>query len=90
MGEKTYTIEIVSTECMRFSVDGTYKNVKVEKCWDFVWSCKKTKIKAVDGVEGLYKAFDKHLLENEYSYLHGAVVRAIEHAVNNMKEYKFS
>jgi hypothetical protein len=86
LGGKTYTMEILSPECMRFSVDGAYKNVKVEKCDDFVWGCRKTKIKAINGVEGLYKALDDAL--EDRSGMICLAVAVVEYAVNNMKEYK--
>lgn len=53
------------------------KKIKVESCHDFVFQCLKTKIKAIDGVEGLKQFMSENLnIEDTFGCM---VFHIVEH-----------
>lgn len=58
-----WTVEITAHDLLTVSRDGERKTVKIVPDFEFVYSLKKTYIRAADGAEGLYKAMDRWAAE---------------------------
>ena len=64
--------------------NGIKKNIRVEDCSEFVFKALKTKIKARDGVTGLYRFIEEN---QEIGDVFGCMVKSLlNEAFSNMKE----
>jgi hypothetical protein len=59
VGEKNYAVELINEELIRVTRDNSTKTVLIRPDYEFVWSLKKTYIRARDAAKGVYEHLER-------------------------------